>query len=957
MRWVKWCVVSVVLLLCIVPVHAQQVGDVTISGTPEQIIWTVDDAKAKGLSEWMPDEQVTVVGKRAERARQFINWVLLSPSIDNHPVFRQVWMVSAGTALFLIIIVVGLMGASVLLARRRDVSFGVDIVPILYKTIILIAYVAFSYLIVLSLIQLTDLMMGFFIKTLGGDQLFKIFFVDQSPNAANQFYSSEEGYRNFVGYRRTGAMYSESARTSLFMIDLTSFTYFALGIMLLIRKVFLWFLLIVAPFLAILMPFIFIRNIGWIWIGTFFQWAFYGPLVALFLGALAKIWSVGIPFVFNFSRAKVSCEPGIFSRSGPNTCAAGKEATEGIVYPLAINILWGGPAQRPDGLGKALTGNVTGAPANTASYVDTFAEYVISLIMLWAVIMLPWWLLRIFRDYCCDGIYAMRNILMQMMNNGGMTPTPSAPTPVVTPVRTDTTREMNKELASRIERTVNEKVSALENIKTVQTERIAQKLDVHTQSLKDIAQFETKSERREYFNALSEHLRNPMSAENATDRAAFVKIKTEISDRAVRGDELASRILAATTASSVQVNEHIQQIAQTRPSITTVNQSLAHSINIHLDHIETILNTWSKTMLAQTQQIAAVAKSVSASESAVQQVVATLPEASRNQTYSQFIEKISEKSSLSKEKTSETIREIVKASHANEAITQSIATASNTSPSTVKKVLESVEKKVEKPDTVTQAVYKNVRENAALVNAVAQRANVKPEQVTAVLTNPEGAKPEKEVKAVLDAVPAVAQRERVIDSVAQVQKVSVDEARKSVEKTTLELKAKVGQSKAEDLIDERDTLSIEEYEEIKEMWVHHYLHSEVPVTQVIKTREDWISQDRVTLENTLNKIIAENEEVRAEGLKLVSDSIPFFMLADMSIQDIAVYLKAKLAAAKEAQQMLERESAVKTKLEEKMSEEVVYNKKQEPAANTQTMQEKMEMPIDDSVESGTKKSQ
>ena len=51
---------------------------------------------------------------------------------------------------------------------------------------------------------------------------------------------------------------------------------------------------------------------------------------------------------------------------------------------------------------------------NTSNYVDTFAEYIISLIMLWTVLILPWWLLLIFRDYCCDGIYSMKNILLSM---------------------------------------------------------------------------------------------------------------------------------------------------------------------------------------------------------------------------------------------------------------------------------------------------------------------------------------------------------------------------------------------------------------------------------------------------------------------------------------------------------------------------------------------------------------
>ncbi len=84
----------------------------------------------------------------------------------------------------------------------------------------------------------------------------------------------------------------------------------------------------------------------------FFQWVFYGPLFALFLGALATIWKTGIPFVFDFSRTGTAA---------------------GYIYPTATNILYGGPAQVLSIL-------------NSGNYIDTFAEYVITLIMLWATI-------------------------------------------------------------------------------------------------------------------------------------------------------------------------------------------------------------------------------------------------------------------------------------------------------------------------------------------------------------------------------------------------------------------------------------------------------------------------------------------------------------------------------------------------------------------------------------------
>ena len=608
------------------PVYAQP------SPTPT-IPWT--------SNEWVPDQEVTVAGKRGERARQFINWVLDHPSIDNHPVFRQIWLISAGTALFLILIVVAFMGIGVLVARKKDVSFKVDVVPILYKTAIWLLYIVFSYLIILALIQITDVIMQFFIKILNGDQLFKIFFVSATPNQnpAEALRQSEEGYITFQGYRRIGMQFEESARSSLFLINFTSFTYFVMGIMLLLRKIVLWFLLVVAPFLAILMPFVFIRNIGWIWIGVFFQWAFYGPLFALFLGAMAKIWASGIPFAFDFTRAKQSCEPPYMAAA-----SAACDASQRVVYPLAINILYGGPAQRAGGLGSALSES---GPINTSGYIDTFAEYVIALIMLWTVIILPWWLLRIFRDYCCDGIYAMRNILMNMLNGGGIAPSPQ-PSPSQT--RNESLRRpavISMQEKEKIKDSIVAKVPENTSIKNVETAKLAQKLEVRVENLRDIARFETDKEKSQYYHELSGYMTNPMSAESTTDRAAFVRLKTEISQRATQGDELAQRILAATTATSVGVREHIRSLAHNRPAVTTVSQAIAKATTMKSDQVTHVLEAWVSELKNHTDYLEQIAKNTQTTASTVQNVLNALPKTAGTSNVREYVEKVSGTSSTS----------------------------------------------------------------------------------------------------------------------------------------------------------------------------------------------------------------------------------------------------------------------------------------------------------------------
>ena len=89
----------------------------------------------------------------------------------------------------------------------------------------------------------------------------------------------------------------------------------------------------------------------------------------------------------------------------------------------------------------------------------------------------------------------------------------------------------------------------------------------------------------------------------------------------------------------------------------------------------------------------------------------------------------------------------------------------------------------------------------------------------------------------------------------------------------------------------------------------------------------------------------------------MADSIPFFVLADMSISDIAVYLKAKRAAAKEVSSMLTREGAVKQRLQEEMEQPAFVKTTAGKEEKTHVMRMEVEEPSKDkSGESDTTQS-
>ena len=797
----------IIVLGLVVPVAQAQI--VQMTPTPAPLPTT-----APGTVMWAFDSQVTEVGKRAERARQFISWILKNQAIDNHRVFMDLWKVTLGVTLALTIIVVAMLGLGLIIARKQDISVKVDVMPILTKVAMILLYAIFSYVLVLGLIQITELVTSFFIKFLGGDKLFSIFFSADPSTDAN--------YTELIGQRDMDPLKAESAKTSLFLIEVSSYTYFAMGIIILIRKIVLWFLLVLSPILALLMPFKFIRNIGWIWVGVFFQWAFYGPMFGIFLWALSKIWEAGIPFAFNFSRIL-----------GDN----------GVVYPLAINILYGGPQQVAGGLGQPLSHQ---APINSGNYIDTFMEYVIALIMLWVVMVLPWWLLRIFRDYCCDGIYAMKNILMNMLGNQQRSSEPP-PGGLSSSLNQQIKQAMSQTKQVYQQETMKQQqiISEKENIKNVKTEEISRRMDANISRLADIAKLETQTDRRQNVNRTMSYMQNPMSADTREDRSQFVKLKAELSTRAASGDLEAKRLLDATTSTGMMVRDKIQMLAKQQVSVIPITQRISINLKLPEEKIRHIANTFAQSLSRQQQIVTKVSQASQVEAQKAKQVIEAVPKAAE-QGQKQSLEQVSKQAGLDKEKT--------------------------------KQVIAEVEKETE---------------NEQVIAEVAQKEQATVEQVKSV--------GKQVLKAVGQDAPA-------------------DEPGKPA----------------------KPAVSIEEYEEMRRMWIEHYTKGEVPVTEKVKDRQGWVSEESIRLENVMNKIVSENEDIRAEGLREVSDIIPFFILGDMSLEDIAVYLRAKLAAAKEVSQNLQAEHSIKQRLENQTEYVEVERKQTEKKADVL----KQELPTD-----------
>lgn len=759
---------------------------------------------------WVNDEEVTYLGKQGERARQFTYWVLSHKSIDNAPNITKVWQQNRNIVYMFIIILAAIFGITLMIQRRYFQATSVDVKDKITKIFLLLLYTTFSFSITLFIVQMSDLLSTFFVETLGVEKIFNIFFLTANQGGSI-IQKSELAYKQFQGCRNLNINLTESIKTSMFLIKVTNLTYFILGIMLLLRKIILWCLLILSPFLAILLPFTFIRNIGWIWIGVFFQWIFYGPLVSLFLGLLATIWNnpPSIPFNFDFSRI--------------NTPA-------GFIYQTGINILYGGPAK-------------TLSISNSSNYIDTFAEYIISLLMLWVVIFFPWWLLRIFRDYCCDGIYAAKNILMSIYDqmHGGSSPAPITPPPSAT---VSTSIKIPKE----VEVPVKVKLETVEEIKKAKTEEISKSLNISVSKLTDIAHFETNKQLKENVIKNLNYLQNPTQATTTTERQKFMLIKNELYNRAVKEDKIAKQILSVVSTSKIEQQQIKEKVIKSIPQSVPVTHIVSYKTKIPQQAVSNITNSVFNLAQNKTQLINNIAQTTNLSSNQVQTVVRSLAK-NINQPLTTIIDKTAKENNIDKEKVK----------------------------------------------TVIKTFSYTIKENKELINEVAQNNNLKTEEV------------EKIIK---EQVPIIAEPEKNIESTITIP----------------------------------PTVSIEEYEEVKKMWKKQYEKGEVPVTENITTREQWIENDIVFITNTLNKLLSSDEKLKQEGLDDVSYILPIFLVNNLSGEQLIVYLKAKLEAAKAVLEEKEKEKEIIEKLksqEEKVAVPIVKKKEEE---KTLQMEQELEIP-------------
>ncbi len=564
--------------------------------------------------DWVQDAEVTFVGKAASRANDFLNWTLQNynwASINTwNPQENSLigyWLTIVGIV-YLLLILVLLAAAFIMIITKGE---NVTVMKFMRQFIFVAALIILTYPIISFIYGIVDLIQGFFLRST----------LPSGPIINSRDLLHIAFNYDFVGYRRVGMENDESAFISLLLVKLTAITYYVMTGILLMRKIILWFFLIVAPVFPLLLFFRPIRNTAKIWIGEFFRWVLYAPLFAIFLHGLVVMWRNKIPLPFQFD--KPGGIPG-----------------QDIVYPTAVSILLGGP-------GQAIGIN------NSVNLQDTFALYVVALLMLWVVIFLPFLLLKIFLDYLNNIVVQKEGAFRQVLNkNFSFLGGPSGPLPPSGPPGKTQPTGLARQLPFMSKRGI----SLGRNISTIkttnqqvnrQTRELVETLrtvNVSIPKMTDVVRYETamlsqSAPQRQEVSQMRETLQkiaNPTVVTTPIERQKYVEIREKLTQEKMQGNKVAGQILAATgfTAKTkavdvkARLNQMLQQIVRPERVVLSTERKQIESLKHKLEQRKEKGDLLATTVLLSAEK-AAKETAPEVQKAIVQEVTEKLEEAKK----------------------------------------------------------------------------------------------------------------------------------------------------------------------------------------------------------------------------------------------------------------------------------------------------------------------------------------
>lgn len=526
---------------------------------------------------WVRDADVTFVGKAGARSGDFLDWTIRSYKWSSgfNDGLASFWVTIRNLVYLFFIVAVMISAFIFIVSRGRNLR----VKQLMPRFILVILLVTFSFALIQLLYQVVDIIQEFFLRMPATVPPRSSPLISQSDLLFIGF-----DYKEFIGYRLSGMANDESAFVALLLVKLTTITYYLMAGLLILRKIILWFFIFVSPILPLLLLFSPIRNTAKIWVGEFFRWLLYGPIFAILLAGLVALWKspAGIPLTF--------------TPADPNNPSS-------LIYPTAINILLGGPGQ-------------TISIANSVNIPDTFAQYVVALIMLWVVILLPFLLLKILLDSFHDFSFSEQSIVQKISANlpfvgklsSFVSSLPSVPPKIPPPTSTGMARELpfttrvgtasgvpkQQTFSQPVRTTISSPVTttiSTQNMSQIVT-NILKSTNMSVPTIRDIARFDantitnTQSTQQESsrVNTILEKIANPRTATTTEQRDTYRVVRDQLITEKQKGNPVASSLLSAASVSAEGV------VAGGTPSATfpVVNRVQ----NVSLEDYESVKKLW-----------------------------------------------------------------------------------------------------------------------------------------------------------------------------------------------------------------------------------------------------------------------------------------------------------------------------------------------------------------------------
>lgn len=931
-------------------------GSATVSGTT-----TTVNAVASGT--WTEDIEVTSVGKAAARAREFLNWTLsireagFSSDTSGSPqALLKLWSAVRNIVVFLYIGIIIVIAFGLILhlgwaekSRRTLVSL-----------IIVFALTFFSFSAEVLTIRMTDkLQESFFSIHKSGQSGLT---ADQKHLRAEDLLTVAFNYQAFTGYRKAGVKYDESVSTHLRLVKATTYTNYAIAFLLILRIIILWGLVIFSPFILPFFVFQVTKKVAIVWIREFFRWLFLGPLFALFLTAVPYIWQKTSVNVANTYVGQNAHESGVPIEINTNVLRGrGTEQTANNVYQSGTNLL----LTPPKNTNLSLTDQDVVTNGNNLTETDTYARYIIALMMIWGAILLPFLLLRIISGFSVEIGKSVSNIwnksaAQQYINSvqTKISPAPIRPSPRPGPgiykdyrekTTTTTVPAILKDRSRLIkDHTSTSYIMGLTGMKQAAPQAM-EFLSANKRSLADLSKLEQSDQELKVANELLDKLAKPEMVKDKTEADKLAGIKQAIADKELTGDELARAVQSALARDTSKIsNENALEQAKENAlrnaveqfySQTQVQNGLRQKLSIQAD-----TNELARNALSALDQIGSLRSALSQDKLSGEQkreienqiVAVKHPEmATDTKARSQFAalksvletgERLSDPHAIAINKQIQSIANTYYRQNpeAREKAQQDTAISYLNSLNAIRQAIAS------KTDSGAQAAVRAIDKiTAKLGDQTALLGNIKTNGLKIVATNALKTKD-------LDKLEQ-GEKEEFTALKGQVDQgiASQDPRFTSYQKSTedvIEQSKDLGQTGAGNIEDLRTLMGADEdFAQVKKMWEQYYSSAPVPIDQKIKTRADWIAREKSMMQEALDGLLSADATERENALKNIGKILPFVLMGKYKNSEIAKYLLAKFDAADTVYKQT-------TEKKEENEEDLVLVKKQTLSdKNDQTM--------------------